>query len=136
VKLREVFKKEKTTLIRSGRFNESHHSAQTPSDEKKSISQSAPARRSLAQRPVGEGGFFDLRVLIASVFCLVGVFIALTGPRLYLGSSKAQAQPGPGSAPLASVNSPAGRDVVQLVGPVALNKDLRSLLGFRQLRRF
>ncbi len=36
--------------------------------KKKSTSQSAPARRSL-----GEGGFFNLRVLIASVFCLAGV---------------------------------------------------------------
>jgi Metallo-peptidase family M12B Reprolysin-like len=36
--------------------------------KKKSTSQSAPARRS----PV-EGGFFNLRVLIASVFCLAGL---------------------------------------------------------------
>src|SRR5216117_1680391 len=40
----------------------------------KSTSQSAPARRSL-----GEGGFFNVRVLLASVFCLAGVFIALGG---------------------------------------------------------
>src|SRR5206468_2315902 len=42
--------------------------------KKKSTSQSAPARRS-----PGEGGFFNLRVLLASVFCLAGVFIALGG---------------------------------------------------------
>src|SRR6266487_2187407 len=40
----------------------------------KSTSQSAPARSSL-----GEGGFFNVRVLLASVFCLAGVFIALGG---------------------------------------------------------
>ena len=51
---------------------------------KKSTSQSAPARRSL-----GEGGFFNLRVLIASVFCLAGVFIALLG---FGGFSNASAQ--------------------------------------------
>ena len=35
---------------------------------------SAPVRRSL-----GEGGFFNLRVLLASIFCLVGAFAALLG---------------------------------------------------------
>src|SRR5207249_862626 len=61
--------------------------------KKKSTSRCAPAPRSL-----GEGGFFNLRVLIGFVFCLAGVFIALAGASLYLGSSKAQAQPGSGSA--------------------------------------
>ena len=51
--------------------------------KKKSTSQSAPARR----RP-GEGGFFNLRILLASVFCLAGVFIALLG----FGAFSAQAQ--------------------------------------------
>src|SRR5438046_3660526 len=51
----------------------------------KSTSQSAPARRSpwlavvFTRRRLGEGGFFNLRVLLASVFCLAGVFIALGG---------------------------------------------------------
>jgi len=51
--------------------------------KKKSTSQSAPARRNL-----GEGGFLNLRVLLASVLCLVGVFIALLG----FGAFSAQAQ--------------------------------------------
>ena len=42
--------------------------------KKKSTSKSAAARRSL-----GEGGFFNLRVLVASVVALAGVFIALLG---------------------------------------------------------
>jgi hypothetical protein len=50
--------------------------------KKKCTSQSAPARRSL-----GEGGFFNLRVLIASVLCLFGVFVALVGFGLYPGAS-------------------------------------------------
>jgi len=94
---------------------------ETSSMKKKSTSQSAPARRSL-----GEGGFFNLRVLIASVFCLASVFIALVGAGLYLGSSKAQAQPGPGSAAPAA-NSANGPDVVQLVGPVRSDQHLKDL---------
>lgn len=89
--------------------------------KKESTSQSAPARRSL-----GEGGFFNLRVLIASVFCFAGVFIALVGAGLYLGSSKAQAQPGPGS-PAPAANSASGPDVVHLVGPVRSDQRLQDL---------
>ena len=51
--------------------------------KKKSTSQSAPARLS-----PGEGGFFNLRILLASVFSLAGVFIALLG----FGAFSAQAQ--------------------------------------------
>src|SRR5204863_4317603 len=42
--------------------------------KKKSASQSAPARRSL-----GEGGFFNLRVLIGLFIVLAGVFLELAG---------------------------------------------------------
>src|SRR5256884_1075779 len=51
--------------------------------KKKSTSQSAPARRSL-----GEGGFFNLRVLIGLFIVLAGVFLALLG----FGAFSAQAQ--------------------------------------------
>src|SRR6266536_4837859 len=51
--------------------------------KKKSASQSAPARRSL-----GEGGFFNLRVLIGLFIVLAGVFLALAG----FGVFSAQAQ--------------------------------------------
>src|SRR6266704_4649479 len=83
--------------------------------KKKSTSQSAPAYRSL-----GEGGFFKLRVLVASVFWLAGVFIALGSVGLYLGLSKAQAQP-------VTAKSANGPDLVRLVGPVCTNMDLRDL---------
>ena len=56
--------------------------------KKKSTSRFAPALRSR-----GEGGFFNLRVLIGFVFCLAGVFIALAGASLYLGPSKARQSP-------------------------------------------
>src|SRR5207253_4314056 len=53
--------------------------------KKKSASQSAPARRSL-----GEGGFFNLRVLIGLFVVLAGVFLALAGFGTF--SALAQAQ--------------------------------------------
>jgi hypothetical protein len=67
-----------------------------------------------------------LRFLFASVFCLAGVFIALTGAGLYMGSSKAEARSSPGSAARAA-HAPNRPDVMQLVGPVRLDQDLRTL---------
>src|SRR5712691_6659946 len=57
--------------------------------KKKSASQSAPARRSL-----GEGGFFNLRVLIGLFIVLAGVCLALAGLGAFsaLTASMAQAQ--------------------------------------------
>ena len=67
-----------------------------------------------------------LRVLFSSVFCLAAVLIALGGAGLYLGSSKAQAQPGAESAAV-TAKSPNGPDIVRLVGPVCVNTDVRDL---------
>ena len=64
-----------------------------------------------------QSAFFNLRVLIASVFCVTGVFIAFGAARLY--SAPAKAQP--------TSNSPSGPTVTSMIGPVALNQDLRSL---------
>src|SRR4029450_7325063 len=57
--------------------------------KKKSASQSAPARRSL-----GEGGFFNLRVLIGVFIILAGVFLALAGLGTFssVAANTAQAQ--------------------------------------------
>ena len=57
--------------------------------KKKSASQSAPARRSL-----GEGGFFNLRVLIGLLMALAGVLLALGGLGTFSGitANSAQAQ--------------------------------------------
>src|SRR5215510_345770 len=46
--------------------------------KKKSASQSAPARRNL-----GEGGFFNLRVLIGLFILLAGVFLALASSGVF-----------------------------------------------------
>ncbi|HJY52969.1 MAG TPA: hypothetical protein VKD89_03005 [Candidatus Udaeobacter sp.] len=43
---------------------------------------SQPVRRSL-----GEGGFFNIRVLIAALLCLAAVAVALIGFGLYPGAS-------------------------------------------------
>ena len=83
--------------------------------KKKSTSQSAPARRSL-----GEGGFFNLRVLIASAFCLLGIAVALFAQ----GNRTKQAQQTTTNQDSPGTQRP---DVVQMVGPVALNMDLRKL---------
>src|SRR6266700_3729015 len=57
--------------------------------KKKSASQSTPARRSL-----GEGGFFNLRVLIGLFVILAGVFLALAGFGTFsaITANSAQAQ--------------------------------------------
>ena len=63
-----------------------------------------------------KSAFFNLRVLIASVFCVTAVFIALGGARLYSAQTKTQPM----------VNSPGAPKVVRMVGPVVMN-DVRSL---------
>jgi FG-GAP-like repeat len=77
-------------------------------------------RRSLARRLVSEGGFFNLRVLIASVFCLAAVFMALGAAGIYSGSAEAQ------PANQAQLQ-PGAPTVARMIGPVSQNRDLRSL---------
>jgi hypothetical protein len=71
--------------------------------------------------------FFKLRVLVASVFWLAGVFIALGGMGLYLGAPKAEAQSAPGPTTVTASSPTGGPDVVPLVGPVCISTDLRDL---------
>jgi hypothetical protein len=73
----------------------------------------------MKKNPTSQSAFFNLRILLACVFCLAGVFIAL-GAHLYSAPAKPQ-------QPTASSNFPNGPDVVRLVGPVAMNTDLRRL---------
>src|SRR2546425_1121754 len=86
--------------------------------KKKSTSQ--PARRSL-----GDGGFFNLRVLIGALFCLGALAVALFGAGVFAQPKTAQqsshskgAQDAPGT------QTP---DVVQMVGPVRTATDVRHL---------
>src|SRR5438876_2273069 len=91
--------------------------------KKNSTDQSVPARRSL-----GEGGFFNLRVLIGLFVVLAGVFLALFG----MGAFSSVFAQGKGTKNISSTTNQASPgtqtpDVVQLVGPVRLDKDLRDL---------
>ena len=90
--------------------------------KKKSTSQSAPARRSFS-----EGGFFNLRVLLASVLCLGGVFVALLGMGAFsnlFAQTKGTKNNQPSRQDSPSTQTP---DVVRLVGPMIMDTDLREL---------
>jgi len=82
----------------------------------------------MQKKSTSQSAFFNLRVLIAAVFCLAGVFIALIGAGAF-SRVFAQAK-GTGNNQSASNQDAPGTqtpDVVQLVGPVLLNQDLRTL---------
>jgi Fibronectin type III domain len=76
-----------------------------------------------------QSAFFNLRVLIASLVCLTGVFVALGATSINSNPSKAQAavQTHQGSAAPVAANQAAAPAVMPLVGPVILNRDLRDL---------
>ena len=67
----------------------------------------------MKKKSTSKSAFFNLRVLIASVFCVAGLFIALSGARLYSAQTKTQPTTG---AP----------KVVRMVGPAVVH-DLLSL---------
>src|SRR6266436_2069328 len=91
--------------------------------KKKSTSKSAPARRSF-----NEGGFFNLRVLIASMLCLFGVFVALIASGAFsnlFAQTKGTKQAGhTGQQDAPGTQTP---EVVQMLSPVRLDQDLRTL---------
>jgi hypothetical protein len=74
----------------------------------------------LKKKSTSESAFFNLRVLTASLFCLVGIFMVLLALGIYSDSAKAQAT--------TPAQPSSGRPtVVRMVGPVHLDRDLRSL---------
>src|SRR5437899_7259109 len=78
----------------------------------------------MKKKSTSQSAFFNLRILIAAVFCLAGVAIAMLGMGAF-SSAFAQAKgtrSGTQAAP--GTQTP---DVVQMVGPVRLDQDLRSL---------
>ncbi len=76
---------------------------------------SAPARRSFS-----EGGFFNLRVLTAALFCLLGIAVALFAQTRgsKQGNRSTTRQDAPGTQ---------RPDVMQMVGPVMMTTNLRDL---------
>ena len=71
-----------------------------------------------------KSAFFNLRVLIASVFCLVGVFVALFGSGVFAQTKGIKNSRSSGAQDAPGTQTP---DVVQIVGPVRLDQDLRKL---------
>jgi S-layer homology domain len=74
----------------------------------------------LKKKSSSQSAFFNLRLLIASLFCLVGIFMVLLALGIYSDSAKAQ-----GTTPARP--SSGQPTVMRMVGPVHLNQDLRSL---------
>src|SRR5947209_3112040 len=82
----------------------------------------------MKKKSTSQSAFFNLRVLIAAVFCLAGIFVALLGIGAFSNlfaqtkgtkqSGVAERQDAPGT------QTP---NVVRMVGPVRLNQDLRTL---------
>src|SRR6476646_9398063 len=82
----------------------------------------------MKKNSTSQSAFFNLRVLIAAVFCLGGIFVALLGIGAFsnlFAQTKGTKQPGVA----ARQDAPGTQrpDVVRLVGPVALNMNLHDL---------
>ncbi len=82
----------------------------------------------MKKKSTSKSAFFNLRVLIAAVFCLAGIFVALLGIGAFsnlFAQTKGTKQPAvPARQDAPGTQTP---DVVRLVGPVALNMNLRDL---------
>ena len=82
----------------------------------------------MKKKSTSQSAFFNLRFLIAAVFCLAGIFVALLGIGAFsnlFAQTKGTKQPGVAARQDApGTQTP---DVVRLVGPVALNMNLRDL---------
>lgn len=74
----------------------------------------------MKRNSASQSAFFNLRVLISSVFCLIAVFMAVGG----VGRSNQSGKP----REIASgTKVPGPPDIVKMVGPVSQDKDLRAL---------
>src|SRR2546430_12645640 len=83
----------------------------------------------MKKNSTSQSAFFNLRVLVASLLCLTGVFVALGATSINSNPSKAQTatQTQHGPAAPAAANQPGGPAVAPPVGPGILNKDFRDL---------
>src|SRR5438874_9338770 len=82
----------------------------------------------MKKKSTSKSAFFNVRVLIASMLCLFGVFVALVGSGAFAqtNGSKASQQPARSNA---TQDAPGTQtpDVRPMVGPVRLDQDLRKL---------
>ena len=77
----------------------------------------------MKKKSTSQSAFFNLRVLIAAVFCLAGVAVGLLAMGA-VSSVFAQAKAAKTNQDAPGTQTP---DVVRMVGPVSLNQDLRTL---------
>jgi Kelch motif len=77
----------------------------------------------MKKKSTSKSAFFNLRILIASVLCVVGIFVAMLAMGAF-SSAFAQRQ-----GPKTKQDAPGTQtpDVVRMVGPVRLDRDLRDL---------
>ena len=78
----------------------------------------------MKKKSTSKSAFFNLRILIAAVFCLFGVFVALFGTGAFAQTKGAKNTGSSGGQDAPGTQTP---DVVQMVGPVRLDQDLRKL---------
>ena len=77
----------------------------------------------MKKKSTSQSAFFNLRVLIAAVFCITGIALALLAMGAF-SSAFAQAKGARNNQAVPGTQTP---DVVQMVGPVRLDQDLRKL---------
>src|SRR5215475_7522760 len=82
----------------------------------------------MKKKSTSKSAFFNLRVLVASVFCLCGVFVALVGSGAFAQTKGTRASQQPARSN-ATQDAPGTQtpDVIRMVGPVRLDQDLRNL---------
>ena len=77
----------------------------------------------MKKKSTSKSAFFNLRILIASVFCLFGIAVAL----LAQGNRPKQSQQSNQSRTQHDAPGTQHPDVVRMIGPVVMNEDLRNL---------
>src|SRR5215813_10572805 len=82
----------------------------------------------MKKKSTSKSAFFNLRILIASVLCLLGIFVALVGSGAFAqtNGTRPSQQPARSNATQDAPGTQAP-DVIRMVGPVRLDQDLRSL---------
>ena len=77
----------------------------------------------MKKKSTSQSAFFNLRILTASVFCLLGIAVALFAQ----GNRTKQAQQNNRSTARQDAPGTQRPDIVQMIGPVMMNTDLRKL---------
>src|SRR6266542_2395961 len=78
---------------------------------------------SMKKKSTSQSAFFNLRILTASVFCLLGIAVAVFAQ----GNRTKQTQQTNRSNGAQDAPGTQKPDVMQMVGPVRLDQDLRNL---------